>query len=617
VIRVSYFRDAEGREVIVEVSVDASGRVEVSAGGHVSRGLLPEPARARLVADVSATTYARLGTRLGRGPALARLEAESGSCLVAFEGDPSTFEPEGWRVPVGRHVRDLARIARALHDGTLATIDLGLPEVVREEGLLLSFEIGAGRIEHTLFAYDDGTLERWKLIPDHRTPRGERVRVDRARARDVRDAHAAAGRLLDALRGAGPMPVLGAAHDPTDSLSLRVVREGRTEAWATNWGRASRNDAPLEPVPEGVPIALFDDLAKRLRALRDAPSLPYADPAAPVARAPTIAAEWGEVTPADLPRAPAPAPPRAPTSARAWPPAAPPRTMKERVLALLDRPPRTLRALEAVIGPLEGFARRHEGLGLVLRDDHDGLESLSFEYAFDLHHEPQFVAGDRRDPGLIALDLDFAPSRMGTDTVASVLASRLASSPYAHEHERGLRFGEVWFVPEGGRTLRWFCERPAWSIEVPAVDPRIAWLEGLRSLLDAAPPLSSLLAHAEAALPFGMENRGSWNGNDVQLRLHPPLPIEVLLDALAVNDAFVCAPDEDQSFDQVYVAAPPDADHPYLLPRVGPFELGIATGRPRGGRVVAHFNGAPVVEARGASVVAEGLRIRDDRIPSL
>jgi hypothetical protein len=217
-IRATYYRDQDQREVIVEVTVDDQGVVTVSAGGQIRRGALPQDARVRLSADVRATSYSRLGTRIGRGPSLARIEAESGSCLVAFDGDTGAFQPDDWRVSVGRHVRDLARIARALHDDKLATLHLELPEVVREEGLLVSFAIGAGRIEHTLFAYEDGTLERWKLIPDHRIARGARVRVDRASVRDVRDAHAAAGRLRDALRRAGPMPVLGAGHDPTDSL---------------------------------------------------------------------------------------------------------------------------------------------------------------------------------------------------------------------------------------------------------------------------------------------------------------------------------------------------------------------------------------------------------------
>ncbi|MBX7191998.1 MAG: hypothetical protein K1X94_08070 [Sandaracinaceae bacterium] len=478
-IRIVYFVGHDEDRVAAEVTIDDEGRVDVVHGEVRAHGILAETTRRRLAADVATTRYARLGRRVGRGASLARIEAPSGTILAAFDGDVQALAPQTWPPPVARHARDLALVARATLDGALPTLSLELPDVVREEHLLLSFDLGSESARgHTTFVYDDGTCERWKLLDARR---GERVRREHARVEDVRGAHAAATRLLDAVRAAGPAPEMTAAHDPTDALDLELVRDGRTESWATTWGRASRNDAVLEPVNSAVPLALFEDLVARLRALRDAPTVPFSvRPAHAPEALPTLA--WGDVTPVDPPRAgepppsaprPAPiaqapgAPPARPPPARP-PPVRPParagRAVEEIVHDLVAFPPRTLRALEASIGALEGFARSDETIGWIARDDHPGLAYLHVRYDFDLDHESPYFQGDPRDPALTEVDLGFARGLLGhlgwQGPVPELLASRLgAATPYRRGERSGLRFGDHWFAGRDGHSLAYVAER--------------------------------------------------------------------------------------------------------------------------------------------------------------
>lgn len=101
----------------------------------------------------------------------------------------------------------------------------------------------------------------------------------------VREAHACAVRLLRA-----EIPEMGAAHDPTQSLSLQVHEGDAVRGREFCWGRASRNDAYLEPVVGDAALADFGRLLDLLSPLSVRPdSVPleaWLDaPAAPPARA--------------------------------------------------------------------------------------------------------------------------------------------------------------------------------------------------------------------------------------------------------------------------------------------------------------------------------------------
>jgi hypothetical protein len=99
----------------------------------------------------------------------------------------------------------------------------------------------------------DGRVER--AVPSHLTnsvfqPRGT-VTADLAER----------ARRLAVQVTALPRPELSdAAHDPTQLLELEVVHEGATHRTRFLWGRASRNDAPLEPVSGDGAIEAFNEL---------------------------------------------------------------------------------------------------------------------------------------------------------------------------------------------------------------------------------------------------------------------------------------------------------------------------------------------------------------------
>ncbi len=65
-----------------------------------------------------------------------------------------------------------------------------------------------------------------------------------------------------------PRPEISdAAHDPTQLLELEVVHEGTSHRTRFLWGRASRNDAPLEPVSGDGAIEAFNELHAVLTAI--------------------------------------------------------------------------------------------------------------------------------------------------------------------------------------------------------------------------------------------------------------------------------------------------------------------------------------------------------------
>lgn len=330
-ITATYHSSGPSSAPTITVALDAQGHVTVTrhaasptagAAATAHHGVLPPDALARIrervrtlhagrrpvtevgIASASAAAILTTTPAVPTAPAL----------LVHFSATPTSVEAldhASWQVPrAGDLVTILARVGAATLAGTLGGVDTGLPAVIDREGVLLRFRIEGGRPQPTALVYESGRCEAWEDVDDWT---GRLVGEGQADVSTVRAAHAAVVALVDAVRASKrPMPELSEAHDPTQSLSVGFARGGRLDGWSTVWGRASRNDAPLEPVPDDVPIPLFDAAAVQLRALRDGPcvarrpALPQEPASGPAQPRPLTEAEWDAVC-APLP-APTPAP---------------------------------------------------------------------------------------------------------------------------------------------------------------------------------------------------------------------------------------------------------------------------------------------------------------------
>lgn len=267
-IRATFFRGDPDGEPTAEVSIESNGHVAVTRGAVCSEGTLPRNALARIaerVRDVDVRS-----SRVGTGPRSAILTTSQGAITVRFEGEQ---DPEQWKVATaGDLIVVLARVARAIEHGSLSELDTGLPDAIDREGLLLRFTLGpAFGDKPTIVLYGDGRWESWRLLGEWTGTRLRRATTDRDGSMR---AHAAVRALADRLRDAGRMPTFEIAHDPTDAMDVTFAGASGLERLTFLWGRASRNDAYLSPVPEGVPIALFNDAFESLLRLRDFPEAP-------------------------------------------------------------------------------------------------------------------------------------------------------------------------------------------------------------------------------------------------------------------------------------------------------------------------------------------------------
>lgn len=356
-ITATYHPSGLTHAAAVTVALDASGRVTVTRHAApdcgaptvsfevAHHGVLPPDALARIrerVRTLHATSSARRGpaTEVGLGNAAAvlhtSLTAPPGPppLVVHFQATPASvhaLDTSAWRVPrAGDLAAAVARVGAALVAGTLASVDTGLPATIEREGVLLRFHLdGEPPNRPTVVAYESGRCEAWEDV-DGWT--GRRVAHGQTDESTVSAAHTAVLALLRAVVASeGPAPEVGAAHDPTHSLRVSVLRDGQLVEWSTVWGRASRNDAPLEPVPDSVPMALFDAAVLQLRALRD--GLAQARRAAP---APSGAAASGardsefDALLVEIPVEPAPTPDPPPESDPRIPWLAELRTLLER-----------------------------------------------------------------------------------------------------------------------------------------------------------------------------------------------------------------------------------------------------------------------------------------------
>jgi hypothetical protein len=62
-------------------------------------------------------------------------------------------------------------------------------------------------------------------------------------------------------------PEVRDCHDPTDFVNIELVRNGIETSRTFVWGQATRNDAYLSPVPDDVPIALFNAVVRGIQTL--------------------------------------------------------------------------------------------------------------------------------------------------------------------------------------------------------------------------------------------------------------------------------------------------------------------------------------------------------------
>ncbi len=280
VITATYHPSGPASAPVATVTLDGHGQVTVTrhpdGGSH--RGLLPPDALSRIrerVRTLPSPSTRPPTTEVGIGSAAAILHTSPPPALpllVHFHATPASIhalDATAWRVPhAGDLVTVLAKVAAATLTNTLASVDTGLPAAIPREGVLLRFCVRGEQPKPTVVAYQSGRCEAWE---DVRGWTGTRVGEGLPGEATVLAAHAAVAALVSAVQASRrPMPVVGPAHDPTQSLHVSFARGGQLVEWSTVWGRASRNDAPLEPVPESVPTALFDAAVMQLRALRDA-----------------------------------------------------------------------------------------------------------------------------------------------------------------------------------------------------------------------------------------------------------------------------------------------------------------------------------------------------------
>ena len=287
VITATYHPSGPTSAPAVTVTLDAHGHVTVTrhpAAGTPSaadthRGLLPPDALSRIRERVrtlhpSSTSTRHPTTEVGIGSVAAVLHTTAPPgppLLVHFSASPASLQaldPSAWRVPrAGDLVSVLARVAAATFANTLASVDTGLPAAIPRDGVLLRFCVQGEQHQPTVVAYESGRCEAWEDVSGWT---GKRVGEGQVSEATVRAAHAAVVALVNAVQASRrPMPVVGPAHDPTQSLRVSFMQAGQLDEWSTVWGRASHNDAPLEPVPDDVPTALFDAAVIPLRALRD------------------------------------------------------------------------------------------------------------------------------------------------------------------------------------------------------------------------------------------------------------------------------------------------------------------------------------------------------------
>ncbi|HEU4538268.1 MAG TPA: hypothetical protein VFS00_29310, partial [Polyangiaceae bacterium] len=119
------------------------------------------------------------------------------------------------------------------------------------EGLRLRFRLGhAGGDPDapTVLVYAGGRVEHWRAADG--AWEGERLRWREVGAEAVAQATALARQVV-----VMTPPRLLREHDPTRALTIEVFGERVARSQRFLWGRASRNDTPLDPVEGGEQAA--------------------------------------------------------------------------------------------------------------------------------------------------------------------------------------------------------------------------------------------------------------------------------------------------------------------------------------------------------------------------
>ena len=247
-----------------EIAIDDAGGVIYRPIARAeSRGRLDAAVFRRLRHAASDWDPERLGRVLGAGTSWVTLRVDRGEIAVRYRGPAGVVEPASWDgmpAAIAPLLSVVARAAIGTARDALGTLVDGLPDVFDEERVVLRARRSAwsGGDASTVVLYDDGRVERWAL----EGARGRRLAIGAIPAREVPALQALA---LAVVRM--PKPVVHAHHDPTSTLALVVIDRGAAHGWTFAWGRASRNDTPLEPVVGDANLQTFGALLAALERL--------------------------------------------------------------------------------------------------------------------------------------------------------------------------------------------------------------------------------------------------------------------------------------------------------------------------------------------------------------
>ena len=225
------------------------------------------------------------------------------------------------------------------------------------------------------------------------------------------------------------------------------------------------------------------------------------------------------------------------------------------VRRLVERRPRQMSELEAIVGPIAMSFRDEdlENMGSLQRPrlrDPGGeftalVPRLTIEYWFDMYHETRTRP---RDVGLETFTLEV---RGDAAAAEQILRDKLgAPRAVVRGKTRYAAFHPFYITHDPGVTDRfqisWYAEVPRFAIPEPDPQTRAAWLEALARRIATAHSVDEVDAFCRAAPPAaGIEIKGTLNHTanpyglpakdprDYWLKLVPPVRATVLADAFS------------------------------------------------------------------------------------
>lgn len=234
-------------------------------------------------------------------------------------------------------------------------------------------------------------------------------------------------------------------------------------------------------------------------------------------------------------------------------------TADDIVARLIAHPPRRLSELEAIIGPI-GMSFSDdaaENMGYVMRPRRAGGDDfspqmpwLSIRYAFDIYHE------DPRRPRDVTL-LDYRLHVRGDrGAVEAVLANRFGTPRRVVDGTLEYAAYHPFYIASGGAgdfILAWHSKPPRWTIPVPDLAARTAWLSALRDRIATARTVDEIAAFCrDGAAAAGVEVVGTLNSRlnryadftfplddarDFHLTIEPPVRAQLLAEIFGWHPA--------------------------------------------------------------------------------